>query len=65
MESFEHIERWRDEIKMVEREKPIFLFLTKRDLEGHVNEPVTFEQLKEFNKDAGFQGAMSTSSKEW
>ena len=63
-ESFENIERWRNEIKEVEHKKPIFLVQTKRDLEDIVDEPVTFKQLKEKAKnDKDFQGAMFTSSK--
>ena len=35
--SFDHIEKWRDEIQEVEPHKPIFLLLTKRDLKDLVD----------------------------
>ena len=44
--SFEHIDRWRNEIETTEPHKPIMLVLTKSDLiEENYDDPVTFEEL--------------------
>ena len=49
----------------VETDKPIFLILTKKDLEDLVEGPVRIATLRQASKDQGFQGAMATSSKLW
>ena len=53
-QSFEHVEKWRDEIQKVEDKKPIFLLLTKRDFEDFIDKPVTFKKLKKIIMDKGF-----------
>ena len=59
--SFDNIDRWRNEIKSVEPEKPIMLILTKSDMadNGLVAEVdlVTFEMLTTKSITDGFEGA--------
>ena len=63
--SFDNIETWRTEIQAVETTKPIILILTKKDLEGLVEDPVTEEELVEYKEEERYQDAYATSSKEW
>lgn len=63
--SLDNVQRWRNEIEMIEQEKPIILILTKSDLAEGIDEPVTFEEVEEKFHEDGFQGAYKTSSKEW
>ena len=63
--SFENIEKWRAEIQAVETSKPIILILTKSDLAVNATDPVTEEELVDYQKEQNYQGASSTSSREW
>ena len=45
-ESFESIDRYRAEIKHVKRDKPIFLILTKSDLQDNLENPIDLAQLR-------------------
>lgn len=49
--SFDNIEKWRAEIQAVETSKPIILVLTKSDLSGQVDDPVTEEELVDYQKE--------------
>ena len=49
--SFDNIEKWRAEIQAVETSKPIILILTKSDLSGQVDDPVTEEELVDYQKE--------------
>ena len=62
--SLESIDKWRNEIQQVERQKPIMLILTKKDLIEIHDNPVTFDEVKAKSK-VGYQGCSATSSKEW
>ena len=64
-ESFESVDKWRNEIHLIEQQKPILLVLTKSDLIESLDEPVTLEDLADKSKTDNFQGEMATSSKEW
>ena len=49
----------------VEKEKPIYLILTKSDLSEQAEEPVTYEELKAKKTEYGLAGTFKTSSKVW
>ncbi len=46
-DSLAHIPQWQNEIAMTEPQKPVMLVLTKSDLVDYVDEPVTYEEIKQ------------------
>ena len=59
------VAKWKAEFQAVEPAKPIALILTKSDLAGECEEPITLEELREKSKQEGLQYAAETSSKQW
>ena len=63
--SLERIVVWQAEIMAVEKEKPIYLILTKSDLSELVENPVLYEEIKAKKTEYGLSGNFKTSAKEW
>ena len=63
--SLDRITEWKAEIMAVEKQKPIYLILTKSDLTEQAEEPVTMEEIRAKKTEYGLAGSFKTSSKEW
>ena len=62
-DSFDNINKWKQEIQAVERDKPIMLILTKDDIKGFEAQ-VSSEDLKKFRTESygSFSGVRTTSA---
>ena len=57
--------KWKAEIQTIEANRPIAIILTKSDLIGDLDDPVTEDEIKAKKIELGFQLYAVTSSKEW
>ena len=62
-DSFANIKRWKEEILAIEKDKPIVLIYTKKDVG---KEEVSFQEIEqEHLQDKSYMRVYQTSSKEW
>ena len=64
-DQLDSVGKWKADFQAVEPAKPIALILTKSDLAGECEEPITLEELREKSTHEGLQYAAETSSKQW